>query len=79
MGKPQMVHPEIELVANENGTVKSFLEPVYSTTEKLKARSMGSRSIGRLMQTLLTLVNEKFRALFLKDRHVADPRLLNIQ
>ena len=60
MGKPQMVHPEIELVANENGTVKSFLEPVYSTTEKLKARSMGSRSIGRLMQTLLTLVNEKF-------------------
>jgi ATP-dependent DNA helicase RecG len=59
MGKPQMVHPEIELVSNENGAAKSFLEPVYSTTEKLKARSLGSRSIGRLMQTLLAQLSEK--------------------
>ena len=59
MGKPQIVHPEIELAPDERGAIKSFLEPVYSTTEKLKARSLGSRSIGRLVQSLLALLNEK--------------------
>jgi ATP-dependent DNA helicase RecG len=59
MGKPQIVHPEIELVQDESSSVKSFLEPVYSTTEKLKARSLGSRSIAKLMQSLLALLNQK--------------------
>lgn len=59
MGKPQMVHPEIELVSAEEGSIKSFLEPVYSTTEKLKARFMGSRSLVKLLQSLLALLNEK--------------------
>ena len=59
MGKPQMVHPEIEAIADGETATKSFLEPVYSTTEKLKARSLGSRSISRLLKTLIILVNEK--------------------
>ena len=59
MGKPQMVHPEIEAIADGEAATKSFLEPVYSTTEKLKARSLGSRSISRLLKTLMILINEK--------------------
>jgi ATP-dependent DNA helicase RecG len=59
MGKPQIVHPEIEVVPNNGAATKSFLEPIYSTTEKLKARSLGSRAIAKLMQTLLALINEK--------------------
>ena len=59
MGKPQMVHPEIELVPAEEGVVKSFLEPVYSTTEKLKARFIGSRVLVKMMQSLFVLLNEK--------------------
>jgi ATP-dependent DNA helicase RecG len=59
MGKPQLVHPEIELIANENGAVKAYLEPVYSTTEKLKARSLGSRPIAKLVQSLFGLLREK--------------------
>jgi ATP-dependent DNA helicase RecG len=59
MGKPQIVHPEIEVVQDETTGVKSFLEPIYSTTEKLKARSLGSRAIARLMQSLLGLLSEK--------------------
>lgn len=59
MGKPQMVHPEIETVPTGGPATKSFLEPIYSTTEKLKARSLGSRSIARLVQVLLGLLNEK--------------------
>jgi ATP-dependent DNA helicase RecG len=59
MGKPQIVHPEIEEVQDEAAGVKSFLEPIYSTTEKLKARSLGSRALAKLAQTLLALLNEK--------------------
>ena len=59
MGKPQIVHPEIELVQDETAAAKSFLEPIYSITEKLKARSLGSRPIGKLVRSLLALLNEK--------------------
>ena len=59
MGKPQMVHPEVESVPKDGAAPKSFLEPIYSTTEKLKARSLGSRSIAKLVQSLLALLNEK--------------------
>lgn len=59
MGKPQMVHPEIEAVVNTGVAAKAFLEPVYSTTEKLKARQLGSRQIGKLVQTLLGILEEK--------------------
>jgi len=59
MGKPQIVHPEIELVQDEAAGVKAFLEPIYSTTEKLKARSLGSRPIAKLVQSLLGLLSEK--------------------
>jgi ATP-dependent DNA helicase RecG len=58
IGRPQIVHPEIEPV-NEAAPSKNYLEPVYSTTEKLKARALGSRPTGRLVQALLALVTEK--------------------
>ena len=38
---------------------KSFLEPVYPTTEKLKARGLGGRQIGKLTQVLLSQLQEK--------------------
>ena len=60
MGKPQIVHPEVESITKNGAETKSFLEPIYSTTEKLKARSLGSRSIAKLLQSLLALLNEKF-------------------
>jgi ATP-dependent DNA helicase RecG len=58
-GHPQMVHPEIELLTKEKQDGKSFLEPVYPTTEKLKARSLGGRQIGKLTQALLNMIREK--------------------
>ncbi len=59
MGKPQMVHPEIEVVNNNGASVKAYLEPVYSTTEKLKARQLGSRQIGKLVQALFSIIEER--------------------
>ena len=58
-GQPQIVHPELELLNAPQQLTKSFLEPVYSTTEKLKARSLGGRQIGKLTQLLLTMIREK--------------------
>lgn len=57
MGNPQMVHPELESVS-EGGASKNYLEPVYPTTEKLKARGLGGRQIGKLVQTLLPLITK---------------------
>ena len=37
-GRPQIIHPEIEKLSVENLDGKSFLEPIYPTTEKLKSR-----------------------------------------
>ncbi|WP_345256955.1 ATP-dependent DNA helicase RecG [Flaviaesturariibacter amylovorans] len=54
LGKPQLTHPEIE--AFNPNAVPNTLEPVYSTTEKLKARGLGGRPIGKLVQALLELV-----------------------
>ena len=58
-GQPQIVHPEIELLSAEQQVGKNYLEPVYSTTEKLKARGLGGRQIGKLTQLLISMVQEK--------------------
>ena len=59
MNSPQITHPEIELLTPQNQNPKSFLEPVYSATEKLKARGLGGRELGKLTFALLQMVSEK--------------------
>ncbi len=51
-GYPQIVHPEMELLAAGKQEAKNFLEPVYPSTEKLKARGLGGRQIGQLTKQL---------------------------
>jgi ATP-dependent DNA helicase RecG len=58
-GRPQIVHPEMEVWRPDQAEGKNFLEPVYSTTEKLKARGLGGRQLGKLTQLLLGMVTEK--------------------
>lgn len=59
MGKPQIVHPELEIVKPQVNGVKNFLEPIYPTTEKLKAKSLNGRQIGKLTENLFALLSEK--------------------
>ena len=59
LNTPQITHPEMEVLTEENKNAKSFLEPVYPGTEKLKARGMGGRQMGKLTHTLLQLLSEK--------------------
>lgn len=46
--RPQIIHPEFELLTQEKQEGKNFLEPVYPTTEKLRGRGLGGRQIGKL-------------------------------
>lgn len=56
---PQITHPEIEPLTQVTADKKNFLEPVYSCTEKLKARGLGGRQIAALTQTLFSQIRER--------------------
>ena len=58
-GRPQIVHPEMELLTTEKKDGRSFLEPIYPTTEKLRAKALGGRQIGKLTEVLMKLLSEK--------------------
>src|SRR5438552_2421488 len=58
-GRPQITHPEIELFKPEIAGGKSFLEPVYPTTEKLKAKGLNARQLAKLTGALLPLISTK--------------------
>ncbi len=59
MNNPQITHPEMEVEADGNVDARSYLEPVYSSTEKLKVRGLGGRQIAKLTSSLLQMLNEK--------------------
>lgn len=58
-GKAQIVHPEMEILTKEKSEGKSYLEPIYPTTEKLRSKALGGRQIGKLTQTMMKLITEK--------------------
>jgi ATP-dependent DNA helicase RecG len=58
-GKAQISHPEIEPWMPVQPDSKNFLEPVYPTTEKLKARGLNGKQIGKLTMTLMEIISPK--------------------
>ncbi|MFM2146510.1 MAG: ATP-dependent helicase RecG [Bacteroidota bacterium] len=58
-GQSQITHPEIEPIQPHKASGKNFLEPVYPSTEKLKARGLGGRQLSKLTQALFLAVGEK--------------------
>jgi ATP-dependent DNA helicase RecG len=59
LNSPQIAHPEIEIYTPQKAEGKAFLEPIYSTTEKLKARGLNARAMGKITFALLQLLKEK--------------------
>ena len=51
-GSINIIHPELELASEAKQTILSSMQPVYSTTEKLKQRGLDSRGILRLQKNL---------------------------
>ncbi len=58
-GKPQITHPDIEPWTAQVADGKNFLEPVYPTTEKLKARGLNGKHIGKLTAVLLEMISPR--------------------
>ena len=58
-GQAQISHPEMEPLSQQHGETRNFLEPVYPSTEKLKARGLGGRQIAKLTHTLFTVIQER--------------------
>jgi len=77
LGKPQMTHPELETVREANAAGKGFLEPIYSVTEKLKARGLNSKAIAKLVQQLFLVLESKDIPEFLPEILVRQQALVN--
>lgn len=58
-GKPQITHPELETFTEAKADGRPFLEPIYPTTEKLKAKGLNGRQIGKLTYALVPQISEK--------------------
>lgn len=58
-GTPQITHPEMEIFTPDKLNGKAFLDPVYPSTEKLKAKSLGGRQLGKLTFGLLASLQER--------------------
>ncbi len=59
MGKPQMAHPELEPYTAANASGKSHLEPIYPSTEKLKAKGLNGKVMAKFTQELFLKIGEK--------------------
>ncbi len=52
--RPQMAHPEVEEYTPAASGGKSYLEPVYPVTEKLKARGLHGKIIGKFTRDIFS-------------------------
>jgi ATP-dependent DNA helicase RecG len=58
-GEYNIAHPEIEIFVDELNAAGKGLQPVYSSTEKMKKRNLESKGIARLMRTLFDQLKER--------------------
>ena len=76
-GKPQMVHPEIEIFTPAKEGGKVYLEPVYPATEKLKARGLNGRQLAKLTYQLFSMIKPADIPENLPATILADYKLMN--
>ncbi|MDO9511296.1 MAG: ATP-dependent DNA helicase RecG [Bacteroidales bacterium] len=73
-----IAHAEIELYTEEIFSRAGGLQPIYSTTEKLKSKGLDSKGISRLMQSLFDALKgnipETLPLSTLKQNHLMDRR-----
>jgi ATP-dependent DNA helicase RecG len=55
-----MAHPEMELLEEHKTSLRSAMQPVYPSTEKLTQRGVTNRVINKMMQQLFVETNAKF-------------------
>ncbi len=59
-GKFSVPHPDMELLEEHEKSLRSAMQPVYPSTEKLTNKGISSRVISKMMQQLFLDTNGKF-------------------
>ncbi|GAA4270154.1 ATP-dependent DNA helicase RecG [Hyunsoonleella aestuarii] len=59
-GKFNMPHPEMELLSEHKKSVRSAMQPIYPSTEKLNNKGITNRVINRIMQQLFLETKGRF-------------------
>ncbi|GAA4947759.1 ATP-dependent DNA helicase RecG [Algibacter agarivorans] len=77
-GKFSMAHPELELQEEHEKNLRSAMQPVYPSTEKLSNKGISNRVISKIMQQLFTETNGKFVET-LPDNLRSELKLINKQ
>lgn len=57
-GEYNIAHPEVEIFTDELKVSGKGLQPVYSSTEKMKKKNLDSRGLMRLMHTLVAQIKQ---------------------
>jgi len=58
-GRPSMPHPELERL-DESKSAKGYLQPIYSTTEKLTKRGLSSKGFEKAIRNILSHPDYQF-------------------
>jgi ATP-dependent DNA helicase RecG len=75
-GKFNMAHPELELQEDHEKNLRSAMQPVYPSTEKLSNKGVTNRAIGKMMQQLFIETGGKFTET-LSDNLRSELKLIN--
>ncbi len=59
--KFNIAHPELDAAAEKRNGNQGFLQPIYSVTEKLRAKHLDSKMLSKLINELLSLSTDKIR------------------
>ncbi|MBC5838073.1 ATP-dependent DNA helicase RecG [Flavobacterium muglaense] len=75
-GMYNMAHPEIELLSEHEKSLRSAMQPVYPSTEKLTNRGISNRTINKIMQQLFIETHTLFTET-LPDYLIAELKLIS--
>lgn len=62
-----MPHPEMELVTEYKKNLRTAMQPVYSSTEKLTNKGVTNRAVQKIMQNLFEEIGTKFEETLSQD------------
>ncbi len=66
-GRFSMPHPEMELLQEHEKNLRSAMQPVYPSTEKLSNKGITNRVINKIMQQLFLETNGRFKETLSED------------
>lgn len=66
-GSYSMPHPEMELLSDYEGSLRTAMQPVYRSTEKLAARGITNRVMQRCIQQIINNMGGEFQETLSED------------